>query len=62
MAFIDFGDENLIELIKIYRDDPTLLDRQRIRLQGGLRRMDFGAPLRDDSVTAARKPPRSVSY
>ena len=24
MAFADFGIENLIELIKIYKDDPTL--------------------------------------
>jgi RecB family endonuclease NucS len=27
MAFTDFGIENLIDLIKIYRDDPTLLKR-----------------------------------
>ena len=27
MAFTDFGIENLIELIKIYKDDPTLLKR-----------------------------------
>ena len=27
MAFTDFGIENLIELIKIYKDDPTLLER-----------------------------------
>jgi hypothetical protein len=27
MAFTDFGIENLIELIKIYKDDPTLLNR-----------------------------------
>lgn len=27
MAFTDFGVENLIELIKIYKDDPTLLRR-----------------------------------
>ena len=27
LAFTDFGIENLIELIKIYKDDPTLLDR-----------------------------------
>ena len=27
MAFTDFGIENLIELIKIYKDDPTLLQR-----------------------------------
>jgi len=25
MAFTDFGIENLIELIKMHRDDPTLL-------------------------------------
>ena len=25
MAFTDFGIENLIELIKMYKDDPTLL-------------------------------------
>ncbi len=27
MAFTDFGIENLIELIKINKDDPTLLQR-----------------------------------
>ena len=27
MAFTDFGIENLIELIKIYKDDPSLLKR-----------------------------------
>jgi len=27
MAFTDFGIENLIELIKIYKEDPTLLKR-----------------------------------
>jgi hypothetical protein len=27
MAFTDFGIENLIELIKIYKDDPMLLKR-----------------------------------
>jgi hypothetical protein len=27
MAFTDFGIENLIELIKVYKDDPTLLVR-----------------------------------
>ena len=27
MAFTDFGIDNLIELIKIYKDDPTLLNR-----------------------------------
>ena len=27
MAFTDFGVENLIELIKIHKDDPTLLKR-----------------------------------
>jgi hypothetical protein len=27
MAFTDFGIENLIDLIKIYKDDPTLLKR-----------------------------------
>jgi hypothetical protein len=27
MAFTDFGIENLIELIKIHKDDPTLLER-----------------------------------
>ena len=27
MAFTDFGIENLIELIKIHKDDPTLLKR-----------------------------------
>jgi hypothetical protein len=28
MAFTDFGIENLIDLIKIYKDDPTLLKRR----------------------------------
>jgi hypothetical protein len=28
MAFTDFGIENLIELIKIHKDDPTLLARR----------------------------------
>ena len=27
MAFTEFGIENLIELIKMHRDDPTLLKR-----------------------------------
>ena len=27
MAFTDFEIENLIELVKIHKDDPTLLDR-----------------------------------
>ena len=27
MAFTDFGIENLIELIKIHKNDPTLLER-----------------------------------
>ncbi len=27
MAFTDFGIENLIDLIKIHKDDPTLLKR-----------------------------------
>jgi hypothetical protein len=27
MAFTDFGIENLIELIKIHKDDPKLLER-----------------------------------
>jgi hypothetical protein len=27
MAFTHFGIENLIELIKMYKDDPTLLNR-----------------------------------
>jgi hypothetical protein len=27
VAFTDFGIENLIELIKIHKDDPTLLQR-----------------------------------
>jgi len=27
MAFTDFGIENLVDLIKIYKDDPTLLKR-----------------------------------
>jgi hypothetical protein len=28
MAFTDFGIENLIDLIKIHKDDPTLLKRR----------------------------------
>lgn len=28
MAFTDFGIENLIELIKMYKNDPALLKRQ----------------------------------
>lgn len=27
MAFTDFGIENLIDLIKMYKEDPTLLNR-----------------------------------
>ena len=27
MAFTDFGIENLIDLIKMYKEDPTLLKR-----------------------------------
>ena len=27
MAFTDFGIENLVDLIRIYKDDPTLLKR-----------------------------------
>ena len=27
MAFTDFGIENLIDLIKMHKDDPTLLER-----------------------------------
>lgn len=27
MAFTDFGIENLVDLIKIYKEDPTLLKR-----------------------------------
>ncbi|WP_219324346.1 hypothetical protein [Methylovirgula sp. HY1] len=27
MAFTDFGIENLVELIKIHKEDPTLLQR-----------------------------------
>jgi len=27
MAFTDFGIENLIELFKIHKDNPTLLER-----------------------------------
>jgi len=27
MAFTDFGIENLVDLIKMHRDDPTLLKR-----------------------------------
>ena len=26
MAFTDFGIENLVELIKMYKDDPSLLN------------------------------------
>jgi hypothetical protein len=29
MAFTDFGIENLIDLIKIHKDNPTLLKRRR---------------------------------
>jgi hypothetical protein len=29
MAFTDFGIENLINIIKIHKDDPTLLKRSR---------------------------------
>ena len=29
MAFTDFGIENLIDLIKMYKEDPTLLKRKR---------------------------------
>ena len=28
MAFTDFGAQNLVNLIKIHKDDPTLLKRQ----------------------------------
>jgi hypothetical protein len=28
MAFTDFGIENLIDLIKIHNDDPTILARR----------------------------------
>lgn len=28
MAFTDFGIENLIDLIKMHKDDPTLLKRR----------------------------------
>ena len=27
MAFTDFGIENLVDLVKIHKDDPTLLRR-----------------------------------
>jgi hypothetical protein len=29
MAFTDYGIENLIDLIKMYKEDPTLLERKR---------------------------------
>ncbi len=29
MAFTDFEIENLVELVKIYKDDPTLLKRSQ---------------------------------
>ena len=29
MAFTDFGIETLVELVKIYKDDPTLLKRSQ---------------------------------
>ena len=28
MAFTDFGIENLIDLIKIHKDDPTIIERR----------------------------------
>jgi hypothetical protein len=28
MAFTDFGIQNLIELIKIHKDDPTIIERR----------------------------------
>ena len=31
MAFTDFGIENLIDLIKIHKDDPTIIDRRPAR-------------------------------
>ena len=30
MAFTDFGIENLLDLIKIHKDDPTILERRSI--------------------------------
>ena len=29
MAFTDFGIENLVELVKMHKDDPSLLKRSR---------------------------------
>ena len=42
MAFTDFGIENLIELIKMHKDDPTIIERCNARGQAhsGPRRMD----------------------
>jgi hypothetical protein len=31
MAFTDFGIENLIDLIKIHKDDPTIIGRRNVR-------------------------------
>ena len=31
MAFTDFGIENLIDLIKIHKDDPTIIERWNAR-------------------------------
>src|ERR1700686_3211145 len=54
LAFTDFGIESLIELIKMYKDDPTLLKRwdrsewppcglrRRLTLQAGQSRTIFG--------------------
>lgn len=46
MALTDFGIENLIELIKIYKEDSTLLRRSdpQHRHNCGLRRMDTNQP------------------
>ena len=42
IAFTDFGIENLIDLIKMYKEDPTLLKRSDHDKKEacGLRRMD----------------------
>lgn len=41
MAFTDFGIESLVELIKMYKDDPAAQEERRRKLvRCGLRRMD----------------------
>ena len=59
MAFTDFGIENLINLIKMYKEDPTLLKRFRRRQIGILRPMpdadDDSAYIKSEAVSAAAK-------